>query len=124
MVLFAASLVAVAGPALLLVSGGGILMVGIAMGTLGFGIGLLLTQSFDLVGSTVAPHRVASIGSLIYVLKMVGAALGGQAAIAFIGPAPTAANFAPAYTLAPPALAGPALAPLPPPNPPKGQQPN
>src|SRR3546814_4445078 len=67
-------------------------MVGIAMGTLGFGIGLLLTQSFDLVGSTVAPHRVASIGSLIYVLKMVGAALGGQAAIAFIGPAPTAAN--------------------------------
>src|SRR3546814_7753911 len=59
LVLFAASLVAVAGPALLLVSGGGILMVGIAMGTLGFGIGLLLTPSFVLVGHTVAPHRVA-----------------------------------------------------------------
>ena len=110
-VLFAASLVAVAGPALLLVSGGGgILMVGIAMGTLGFGIGLLLTQSFDLVGSTVAPHRVASIGSLIYVLKMVGAALGGQAAIAFIGPSPAAANFAHAYILATLAMAGAALA--------------
>src|SRR3546814_16882587 len=53
MVLFAASLVAVAGPALLLVSGGGILMVGIAMGTLGFGIGLFMTPGFDLGGSQV-----------------------------------------------------------------------
>lgn len=110
-VLFSASLVAVAGPALLLVSGGsGIVVVGIAMGALGFGIGLLLTQSFDLVGSTVAPERVASIGSLVYVLKMVGAALGGQAAIAFIGPAPTATNFVQAFILAAAAMAGSALA--------------
>src|SRR3546814_19009388 len=93
MVLFAAHLVAVAGPALLLVSGGGILMVGLAMGTLGFGIGLLLTQSFDLVGSTVAPHLVVSIGSFIYVLKMVGPARGWHGAIACMVPARPAPPF-------------------------------
>jgi hypothetical protein len=59
-------------------------IVAVATAALGFGIGLILTQTFDLVGSIVPPERVASIGGLVYVLKMIGAAIGGQVTISFV----------------------------------------
>lgn len=93
------SIAAVAGPGLLSV-GGNLTVLAFATGVLGFGIGMLVTQSFDLVGSTVPQHQVGSVGSLVFVLKMVGAALGGQAAVGLMGVVPSAAGFQRATALA------------------------
>lgn len=59
-------------------------IVAVATGALGFGIGLIMTQTFDLVGSIAPPDRVASIGGLVYVLKMIGAAIGAQVTVSFV----------------------------------------
>ncbi len=111
MVMSVGSLIAVAAPALLLVASD-VMMVGVAMGALGLGIGLIITQSFDLVGSTVPQDRVASMSSLIYVLKMVGASLGGQASTSLIGTVPSSENFSHALLLALAVMAASALAAL------------
>lgn len=42
------------------------------------GLGLLLTQTFDLLAVWLRAERVASVSGFILVLKIVGAALGGQ----------------------------------------------
>lgn len=98
------SLVAIAGPVLLLVSRD-VTTIGIATGALGFGIGLLLTQSFDLVGTALPVERVASLSSLIFVIKMIGSAFGGQISMSLVGSAPSSAGFADALTLAVVAMA-------------------
>ncbi|KSV76076.1 hypothetical protein N185_16640 [Sinorhizobium sp. GW3] len=42
------------------------------------GLGLLLTQTFDLLAIWIEPDRVASVSGFILVLKIAGAAFGGQ----------------------------------------------
>jgi MFS family permease len=83
LVMIIGSIFATASPLTLAVAPN-IWIVAAATAALGFGIGLILTQTFDLVGSIVPPERVASIGGLVYVLKMIGAAVGGQVTIAFV----------------------------------------
>lgn len=75
-------------------------IVAMATGALGFGIGMILTQTFDLVGAIVPPDRVASIGGLVYVLKMIGAAIGGQVTISFVHVAAGMQSFLTGFTIA------------------------
>jgi len=75
-------------------------IVAVATGALGFGIGMILTQTFDLVGSIVPPDRVASIGGLVYVLKMIGAAVGGQVTISFVHVEADAQSFLTGFVIA------------------------
>lgn len=44
---------------------------------LGIGIGILVTQTFDLIGEGLPADRVATFSALAYVLRMVGNAFGG-----------------------------------------------
>jgi MFS family permease len=94
-----ATVFAVAGP-LTLAFASNIWMVAAATGALGFGIGLVITQSFDLVGAIAPPDRVASMGGLVYVLKMIGAAVGGQVTVSFVGAEPSAQGFFTGFAIA------------------------
>lgn len=49
----------------------------ISAGLLGIGIGVLVTQTFDLIGAGLPADRVATFSALAYVLRMVGNAFGG-----------------------------------------------
>jgi MFS family permease len=98
-VMTVASIFAVAGP-LTLAFASNIWMVAAATGALGFGIGLVITQSFDLVGAIAPPDRVASMGGLVYVLKMIGAAIGGQVTVSFVGAEPSAQGFFTGFAIA------------------------
>jgi MFS family permease len=86
--------------------------VALAAGCLGLGVGLLLTQSFDLVGTTVPIARVASSSSLMFVLKMVGSAFGSQISLAVLGARPSDAAIVQASGLSALALAMSAIAAL------------
>lgn len=99
MVMVVGSLIAVAGP-VLLIAAWNIAVVGFAMGILGFGIALLLTQSFDLVGTAAPAKSVASLSGLVFVLKMIGSALGGQTSTSLVGVEPSEAGFTVALMLA------------------------
>src|SRR3569833_482419 len=61
------------------------LTLAVAAASLGFGIGLLLTQSFALIGSTAPVDRVASLSGIMFVLKMIGSAFGSQVALSRAG---------------------------------------
>lgn len=56
-------------------------LVGLATSTglLGIGIGMVITQSFDLIGDALPADRVATFSALAFVLRMVGNAFGGLA---------------------------------------------
>jgi dipeptide/tripeptide permease len=49
----------------------------ISAALLGIGIGILVTQTFDLIGEGLPADRVATFSALAYVLRMVGNAFGG-----------------------------------------------
>lgn len=49
----------------------------IGAGLLGVGIGITVTQTFDLIGMGLPADRVATFSALAYVLRMVGNAFGG-----------------------------------------------
>ena len=49
----------------------------ISAGVLGVGIGITVTQTFDLIGTGLPADRVATFSALAYVLRMVGNAFGG-----------------------------------------------
>lgn len=62
---------------LLALSSMSLIGLGAAAALLGFGVGMVVTQSFDLLGLSLPPDHVASLGGFIYVLRMVGNAVGG-----------------------------------------------
>jgi hypothetical protein len=93
------SLFALLGPAAIAFASH-IWMVAAGTAALGLGIGLIITQSFDLVGSVAPRERVASIGGLVYVLKMIGAAVGGQVAVSFVGAGPNPQGFLGGFSIA------------------------
>ena len=54
------------------------ILAGTVLGSVG--LGLLLTQTFDLLAIWIEADRVASVSGFVLVLKIIGAALGGQLA--------------------------------------------
>ncbi len=64
------------------------------------GLGLLLTQTFDLLAVWIDADRVASVSGFILVLKIAGAALGGQFAATMMELLPPARGFTFAMVIA------------------------
>lgn len=78
------SVLVVAAP-LILLSGPGLGLVCAALGAVGAGAGLIMTQAMNSIGVVVSNARLASASGAFYVIKSIGGALGGQISASFFG---------------------------------------
>lgn len=91
-VVIAATLLIAVGSAVMIIDHGvPAILAGTVLGSVG--LGLLLTQTFDLLAVWIEPDRVASVTGFILVLKILGAALGGQFAANLMELLPPATGF-------------------------------